>query len=229
MKQRGCGSRTEGGLYLCVDCSDKGQPVEYFLIDPVITWSGKNLRAPQLVESKLNKGVFNIVLGIGKEHYPFIPDFVEEGRLMGFSKRIPRDFPIDKLTPHKSRIFLVHPRAIPKFKYSVSKSVHCNVDKVHKCVHSLWSLSALHDLKGHEVEWKEKLAQVSTPSVNYAVPPPDSPKFSVEPEERFEYDSGIFMSLPIGHFEYVSKKKKMPKSLRERVEKTDWGLKVVGE
>lgn len=63
--------------------------------------------------------ITHLVLGVGKKYYPFVPDFLEEAKKMGISKKIPRNFPFDELTPRKSRMLLIHPRVFPQFEYEV--------------------------------------------------------------------------------------------------------------
>ena len=225
MVVRGCGSRVEGGVYVCADTSPFGKPIYAFLVDPVIEWRGpKVLRSPMIIEDR--NGVNHLVLGVGVKFYPYIPDYVEEARVYGVSKRVPRNFDFSVLTPNRSRLLLVHRRAIPTFRYEVErpwcpKSI---VDK-HRCVGDLWALSSLdfvtekHELLG---ETGDGFVKVKTPSVEYTV----SKAYA---NSKPTYKAGIFLMIPKFHFEYVNKKGKAPKELKKKIEKAGFRLEVCSE
>lgn len=227
MPERGCGSRVEGGLYAICPCSPFGKPVEYFLIDPAIPWGHRQLRGPMLVESQKHKGLHHVIIGVGKEFYPFVPDFIEEVRVMGVSKRFPRNFPIEKLTPGQSRMIFLHLNAIPKFDYK--NNTKCPKDLNHKpCIKDLWNLSALESVKKKHVVTVESMAvRVDTPSVQYYIDLPDKPEMGTK--KKLGYKAGLFASFPIWFFSYVTRKGKMPKDLKERFQKSKFKLKVEPE
>jgi hypothetical protein len=110
---RGCGSRVVGGVYAEVKTGDEGVPIEAFLVDPP---SPVDVHALGLT----NKGVRLVQLGntwhvfdiIGENYYPNVADFVEEGRRMGVSRRLPSNLDFSKIDPEKSRLVLLHRRAI---------------------------------------------------------------------------------------------------------------------
>ena len=233
-EERGCGSREQGGLYMCMPLSENGFPIEHFLVDPSVEWkSDTNLRAPMLISDV--DGVFHVVLGVGKKFYPTVSDFVEEARRMGVSKRIPRDFDFSKLTPTKSKLLLVHPRAIQEFSYEVdSKERYCprkikmisqgkvqEGDEVyvssHLCLGDLWSLGSLMNIKTkHETSMFDDHVQIKTPSVSYSV----APCTPLSKDEREpSYCNGIFMQLPRWRFEYVNRNKRVPKEFLRRLRK----------
>jgi hypothetical protein len=109
--ERGCGTRAEGGLYVCVPTSSTGIPVEAFVIDPPIPWSEGPFRGARL--HKRSNGVTDLLLWVGAEYYPTIADFIVEGSRHGFSKRVPTHREADySVLTSDSRILLVHPRAI---------------------------------------------------------------------------------------------------------------------
>lgn len=122
----------------------KTAPLEYFLKDPEGAWNWGQVRAPIKIKSfkcprcsrlvgerereehlQVHSGlglddfkmIPHLVLGVGKKYYPYVPDFVEEWRRWGLSKRIPRNFNVSDLIPGKSQLLLVHPRTHPKFGY----------------------------------------------------------------------------------------------------------------
>ena len=84
--ERGCGKRVKGGLYACCGLSPNGKPIEHFLIDPPGPYKGEPFRAPIIQEER---DVKHLVFWVGAQHYPFCPDFIEETRNFGVSKRIP--------------------------------------------------------------------------------------------------------------------------------------------
>lgn len=199
MPERGCGSRQQGGVYLCVESSFFGFSIEHFLVDPPTPWEGGQLRAPMLVVGQ--DDVKHVVLGVGKEFYPYVPDFVEEARVLGVSKRIPYNFDWSQLTPGRSKLLLAHSRAIPTFPFAVEpwcpwerctfthmggRSGPCPTHTAKaKEPHApelgnLWSLSALQSHgKVHTVgkggivhELHGGKVTVTTPSVSYDVPFP---------------------------------------------------------
>lgn len=225
-KSRGCGSRKENGLYACVELSPDGMPIEFFLVDPAIKWEGsKTLRSPMFIED--GKDVTHLILGVGKTYYPFVPDFVEETRRLGLSKRVPRDIKLDRMTSN-SKFLLMHPRAIPKFEYETDNSCPKNIKEPHECVGSLWSLSGLkHFSKVHEIANKENgSVTVKTPSCRYSVNKPKKPEKWLD-----RYDCGVFLAFPmrIVNFEYVNKQGKAPPEMAERIREAGFKLSVVPE
>lgn len=228
---RGCGSRTENSLYICVPISPFGRPVEYFLLDPPKLTNLKPFRTPIIIEHK-DKKVKDVAIWVGEQFYPFVPDFIEETREMGISRRIPRNFPIEKLTPHKSRMFFIHSRAIPAFGCDTGKE--CPRKLKHDkdtCVFDLWSLSALTDFgEKHKVTViDEDNVQITTPSVKYQTSIPHKPPLNLEQKKSYPYQTGIFCSFWVSHLEYINKDGKIPTELRKKIKKTDWDIMVMKE
>lgn len=219
--KRGCGTREEGGLYACVSTSILGRPIEEFIIDPAREWKGKCFRAPILYEGR---DAFHMLVWVGAEFYPFIPDFIEEARIMGVSRRIPRGFPIEKLTPGKSKMFLIHSRAVPKFEYQVLPSGMClKKDTQHLCTFDTWSLSSLDSSDKHLTysELHDSAVEIKTPSVAYKVN-----KCLEVPKERL-YQPGAFAAFYLTHLEYIDKEGKAPRDLAEKIEKAEFDLLVL--
>jgi len=237
--QRGCGFRRQNGLYVCVDSSPLGYPIEYFIQDPAIPWKGaKVLRAPMLIEDR--HGINHLALGIGAKYYPYPADFLEECRVLGVSKQIPRNFPFGKLTYGKSKLILIHPRAIPLFEYKTrhfclakrkerakpgQPSRLVSRDEIehelvesrglkHECLGATYSLGLLDSVKKvHEVEpMTEGWAKVRTPSCRYEHPLP------YEPEELGKWKHGVIAIFPRFKFTFVNKRGKYPKELRKKIE-----------
>ena len=106
---RGCGTRQEGGIYLeCGMRSGIGQPLESFLADPPVPMTCDTKVGVELIE---RGGVVHIVDWVGEQHYPAVTDFLEEGRVLGFSRRISNTLDLSRLTP-ESRILVVHARGL---------------------------------------------------------------------------------------------------------------------
>jgi len=113
MSKRGCGSRVVGGIYAEVKNGAGGSPIEAFLVDP-----------PKVVDALAlgltDKGVRLIDIGgiwhvfdiVGEKYYPYVADFVEEGRRMGISRRLPQNLDFEKLDPVQSRLVLLHRKAL---------------------------------------------------------------------------------------------------------------------
>ncbi len=111
--RRGCGSRKEGGVYLECGLAVGGRPIEDFIFDPPldeerlpIEWL-KPSRTPQLFE---REGVNHVVIWVGEDFYPNVFDFIEETRVAGASRRVPKTFDFSKLTA-SSRMYFVHAHA----------------------------------------------------------------------------------------------------------------------
>lgn len=101
---RGCGTRTAGGCYLECGTGYGGRPLEFFLSDPPIPMTCDTKVGVELIE---RGGVVHVMDWIGEQHYPHAADFLEEGRRLGFSRRIPRTLDLSRLTA-ESRILVVH-------------------------------------------------------------------------------------------------------------------------
>ena len=127
-KPRGCGERKAGDLYLCVGQSEGGKPIEHFMLDPPIPWHKGHFQGCELFTR--SDGIVDIIMWVGAEHYPFIPDFIEEARHHGISKKIPRSGDYSMLTPFKSTLMLVHPRCIHNVQYNLKSKNGCSVDRM---------------------------------------------------------------------------------------------------
>jgi hypothetical protein len=116
MGKRGCGYRSPGGVYLRVVVSEGGTiPVESCLVcspKPVPESLGVPNRGVLILERNDGSGIWDVYDRVGSKHYPNVADFIEETKREGVSRRVKRDTRnLDKLT-RKSRIFLIHERAI---------------------------------------------------------------------------------------------------------------------
>lgn len=121
---RGCGERVPGGAYAESGGSSSGLPIESFMFDPprplppgldlvnkTIIWQRPGTNGqPELDEN--GQPIFDLLIHIGAAHYPYVPDFVEEARRLGVSRRINSNADLSLLSIH-SQIWLAHPKAIP--------------------------------------------------------------------------------------------------------------------
>lgn len=107
---RGCGvARTQGAVYLECGVGSTGVPLEHYLVDPPQPYDTDQKIGVSIVPD--GKGTYHVIDWVGAEHYPMPNDFLEEGRLHGFSRKISRTTEFDKLTKD-SRLIFVHPKAI---------------------------------------------------------------------------------------------------------------------
>ena len=130
---RGCGdARTAGAVYLESGLSPSGRlDLEHFLADPPVEYKTDQKIGVDFVQDK--NGTWHIFDWVGSEHYPYPSDFLEEGRLHGFSRKISRNSQFDKLTPD-SRLVFVHPRAI----VTNARDIHPHLPEhriKHHCAH----------------------------------------------------------------------------------------------
>jgi len=232
---RGCGTRSENTLYVCVDTSPFGRPIDHFLIDPPKPWDGPQLRSPMLYHSE-SLVAYQLVMGIGTKYYPFVPDFVEEARIMGVSKRIPLNYDLSKLTLGLSGLLLIHPRAIPLFPYAVEEP--CRRGQKHEglCIYHLWPLSSTTSLKNHFIPREDlkayKPVRVRTPSVTYTVGRAHHPDGSLMlyPQSRLPpYQPGFILYFPKIHFEYVSSQGEVPKEIERKLDESGFPWRVMEE
>lgn len=120
---RGCGEREPGGVYLECGLSDHGLPLEAFLVDPPLPVpDGLDLiNKPQLWQRTTSSGeptldeweqpIYDVLLWIGAEYYPYCPDFIEEVRRFGASRRLNPNLDLSMLS-RSSRMILAHPFAL---------------------------------------------------------------------------------------------------------------------
>lgn len=133
---RGCGERVPGGCYAESGLGPYGCSLEYFLIDPPqLLPPGLDLiNKPQILprlrlsgeqeHDTADRPVFDLYMHIGAEHYPFAPDYLEEARRLGASRRISPLLDVSLLT-QESRMILAHPKAIPINWAQMQPPVRC--------------------------------------------------------------------------------------------------------
>lgn len=109
---RGCGKRVVGGVYATTQVGRAGYPLDTFLLDPPVPVDAHALGLSPIGVSLMpdTKGTYHIWDWIGEQHYALPIDFIEETRVMGLSRRLPRTLDYSKLSVG-SRIICLHPRA----------------------------------------------------------------------------------------------------------------------
>ncbi len=106
---RGCGTRKAGGVYIEVGTTvGLGKQLEAFLCDPPVPMTTDCKVGVELIE---RNGVVHILDWVGAKHYPNCADFLEEGRVLGFSRLISKNLDLSRLTA-ESRILIVHARGL---------------------------------------------------------------------------------------------------------------------
>lgn len=128
--KRACGER-RAGAYLEVGLGPGGMPFDHFLCDPPVLlpdWLTPEMLANKtILVQRGETGIIDVISWVGANNYPYLPDFLEEARRMGISRRIPTTFDFTKITPFESRIILVHPHA-----YNPDWRQHAAVDVCYK-------------------------------------------------------------------------------------------------
>jgi hypothetical protein len=120
---RGCGEREPGGVYAESGLSPHGRPLEEFLFDPPLPIpEGLDLiNKPLLWQRTLASGepaldendlpIFDLLIWVGAEHYPYCPDYLEETRRYGASRRLNPNLDLSQLS-RSSRMILAHPHVL---------------------------------------------------------------------------------------------------------------------
>ncbi|GAC1401588.1 MAG: hypothetical protein NVSMB65_19020 [Chloroflexota bacterium] len=101
---RGCGSRSRGAAYAECGLSEDGLPLEAFLIDPPRD-SGDLILPTRGVLPIVLSGVTHVADRVGRAHYPYVADFLEEGRRYGFSRKLPPSFDFTALGTGSTLLF----------------------------------------------------------------------------------------------------------------------------
>lgn len=215
MNERGCGTRKPGGLYMCCGMSPYGKPVEHFLIDPAVPHDVVPFRTPQIFNKE---GLNHVLVYIGEGFYPNVPKFIDETRRMGVSRRIPANFPIDKLQ-QGSCMMMVHGKALIR-----------DIDDYREIMDACTSRA---------VDWWCPKGEA------HHRRPPDTPQpiekclgllwplanECCDLSASYKYGTGVFAAFPITQFDYVKVpgQEGVPSDIAARVHGTDIQLNAVEE
>jgi hypothetical protein len=157
---RGCGEREPGGVYAESGVGPFGQPLEHFMIDPPQPLpEGLNLvNKPQLWPRTQATGepevdeaglpIFDLLIHVGASHYPWAPDYIEETRRLGASRRLNPNLDLSLLT-RASRMLLAHPKAMPQNWRDLTPPQRCHkrLSRHDAASYTLLSENPLHDPK----------------------------------------------------------------------------------
>ncbi|MCM8786373.1 MAG: hypothetical protein NC899_09130 [Candidatus Omnitrophica bacterium] len=210
--KRGCGKRVVGGLYICCGLSPFGKPIEYFIIDPPEYVEYKNFRSPIFIGDDL-------LIWVGSEYYPYPSDFIEEAKAFGVSKRIPVNFPVERITTI-SKMYFVHSKSIVENYRELPAPFYCPKNYQHHlkqeecCIGYSYSLSSVSDGNTRKIGDTE-----------YTIYPF---KENVKPQ----YRQGIFLALPVTHFDFIVGKnpdRKLLEKVKSIAEKTEVPLNIEEE
>ena len=120
---RGCGEREPGGVYAESGLSPRGRPLEEFLFDPPLPIpEGLDLvNKPQLWQRTLASGepaldaeeqpIYDLLIWVGEEHYPYCSDYLEEVKRYGASRKLNPNLDLSLLS-RSSRMILAHPHVL---------------------------------------------------------------------------------------------------------------------
>ncbi len=122
--ERGCGEREPGGVYAECGLSKGGSPLEAFLFDPPLPlppevdlvnkpqlWQRMDPASQEPVLDEAGLPIFDLLIHVGAEHYPWAVDYIEETRSIGASRRLNPNLDLSRLS-RSSRMLLAHPKAI---------------------------------------------------------------------------------------------------------------------
>ena len=138
-RPRGCGERQPGGVYAECGISRYGSPLERFLLDPPLPLpDGVDLvRKPQLwirtepvsglvvQDPETGAPISDLLIWVGAEYYAEAPDYIEETRDRGASRRLNPNMDFTRLTRH-SRMLLAHPHAIIRSWRDLASPQRCH-------------------------------------------------------------------------------------------------------
>ncbi len=139
-EQRGCGDREPGGCYVESGIGPYGFSLEFFMIDPPQRLPpGLDLiNKPQILprmgpageqeHDETDLPIFDLYIHIGAAHYPFAPDYIEETRRLGASRRLNPNLDLSLLT-RASRMLLAHPKAIAENWAAMQPPARCKKDR----------------------------------------------------------------------------------------------------
>jgi hypothetical protein len=109
--QRGCGVRKAGGAYLESRLVEDGLPIEHFLVDPPMPVDLAAMGITSVGVHPIRRDdVVHVADWIGSQHYVNPADLIEECRLHGLSRRVPKTFDFALLST-RSRHLAIHERA----------------------------------------------------------------------------------------------------------------------
>jgi hypothetical protein len=135
--ERGCGDRSPGGIYAESGLSKNGSPLEAFMFDPplplppeldlvnkTLLWQRVDPATGENVLDEDECPIFDLLIHVGAEHYPWAVDYLEETRRLGASRKLNPHLDLSKLS-RSSRMLLAHQRAIIPQWRTMIQPVRC--------------------------------------------------------------------------------------------------------
>lgn len=180
--ERECGpGRTAGSIYVECGLSLVGVPLEQYLHDPPIPVDpgqlGLHAQGVTIITDE--RGTKHIVDLVGATHYEYPSDFIEEARVMGVSRKVPRTVDLTGITS-ASMLILVHARAsaVNAAAVSAASRMLCP-NAVHQpgqdCAGLHWVVPEANDGPGHRrlkcgtYELTPRLPGAPTPVLQHAI------------------------------------------------------------
>jgi hypothetical protein len=192
-------------------------PLEHFLIDPPIPLPSELdiVNKPQ-IRQRMNDGepvldlrgapVNDIFIWVGSEHYPYCPDFIEEVRRYGASRRLSANLDLGLLS-QESKMILAHARVVnvawadQQLPESCAKHVAGHDDAAvpaGPCLFKLWDLipqdAAVADIPAVEMMEERPTCLREIGSTVYSYRPTS---------EESRLLPGLFAALPITGFALI--------------------------
>jgi hypothetical protein len=203
--KRGCGWRKTNAIYFTCGFSEKGQPLDFWIVDPPRPIAGLNVNPLGVQPIEIN-GVTHILDWVGSSHYQNVADYLEETRALGVSRRIPSTFPFERLSP-ESKIIMIHARAIVHnqgdylrglihTEHVCPKGIEIHPEAAKPCCAGIW----WHDLEPDTATADDLYVK------EYAVRKMDSFSyygFIRRDDIKPIYEPGIFAMFPIGELQVV--------------------------
>lgn len=217
--RRACGVRTAGSIYATTKLKqrDSEVPFEYFMVCPV--WQinptdiGLSAQGVSLqVRPDIDQVIYDMYDVVGKSSYPYVSDFVEEGRALEFSRKIPQNTQFSLLT-QESRHLLLHARAFdaafdPLYddrlgEMDCPKGIehHDNNEKLEHCIALSWE--SMGDMPAKRENRRVNVVMPRTTTTNGV--PTFSYTGAYGPRAwQEQWGMGIFMWLPIDALEVIN-------------------------
>jgi len=250
---RGCGrKRKEGGLYASMGLGEDGIHLSNFMLDPPVPFlNGEPFQgvheAPEYITTGWDTDEHLVLMDwVGEGGYATVPDFIEEVRRFGMSRRIPSTFDFKGVNYRQIWLALVHAKAAPdvenlrhvepwEYEWCRYHPVIADNPKHHEhfpaCLYHDWPLvyqqRGVNPLENHTVEmpWGsyDPTWMITKPTIPGAIQPHVLASVLDKPTYPFP---AFFAVMPITHLEAVQY---VEEDVAAEVEKSGVDLYVVEE
>jgi hypothetical protein len=83
------------------------------LVNKPMLWMRTEAQTQEpLLDPETERPIYDLLIHVGAEHYPYAPDYIEETRRLGASRKLNPNLDLSLLT-RSSRMLLAHPKALP--------------------------------------------------------------------------------------------------------------------